>query len=157
MADTTPTPLNQCAQQILCGLSTAALQVIQTLINGQVAVLQSQITFYQTQLLQYDILAIPARAAQTTLQSVVNNVRNSVAVLPAQLVVDCVDLGQFNLNLQESIDVVLGVSEDNLFEIQRLLSFQDELQSQIDQLNSIITQYTQIQDVITICRKHQGA
>ena len=143
--------LNPCVKQILCGLSDATLRTLQSLINGQVAILQAQIVVYQTQLLQYDVLALPVEAARAAAQAVVDKVRNSAYLIPLNLISNCVDLGKFNLNLQQSIDVATAVADDYLYETTRLLSYRDDLNALIAELNAAVTQFTDISSVIDQC------
>lgn len=143
--------LNPCVKQILCSLSDAALGALQGIINGQVALLQAQILIYQTQILQFDVLSLPVQAAQAAGQAVVDNVRSSAALVPLNIISQCVDLGDFNLNLQQSIDVVLSSTEDLLAEATRLLSYREELNAIVTELDGAITQFTDISGIIDQC------
>jgi hypothetical protein len=143
--------LNPCVKAILCGLSSAALNALQAVIDGQVALIQAQIVVYQTQLLQYDVLAIPVEVAQQVAQSYIDKVRNSAILLPLNLITECVDLGDFNLNLQQSIDVALATADDLAYEAIRLLSYRDDLNAIVQELNAALTQFTDIKAVIGEC------
>jgi len=145
------TTLNQCVKQILCGLSDAVLRSLQALIDGQTALIQAQIVIIQTQLLQYDILALPVEAARATAQAVVDKVKKSAFLIPLNLISECVDLGLFNLNLQQSIDAATAVADDYLAEATRILSFRDDLNALVAELNSTLTQFTNIRNVIDEC------
>ncbi len=145
--------LDPCVKTILCTLSDSVLNTLKSLIDGQVALLQAQIVQFQTQVLQYDVIAIPVQAASTVAVSIINEVRSSAALVPLQVIsaAQCVDLGDFNLDLQQSIDQTLSVAEDFVFEAVRLLSFRDELNAIIAEFNAIITQFTDIQSIIDEC------
>jgi hypothetical protein len=143
--------LNPCVKKILCGLSSAALNALQSVIDGQVALIQAQIVVYQTQLLQYDVLAIPVEVAQQVAQSYIDKVRNSAILLPLNLITECVDLGNFNLNLQQSIDVALATADDLAYEATRLLSYRDDLNAIVQELNAALTQFTDIKTIIGEC------
>ena len=143
--------LDPCVKRIICSLSDVALRSIQALIDGQVAILQAQIVVYQAQILQYDILAIPVEAAAAVAQLVVDKVREAAYLIPLNLITECVDLGDFNLNLNQSIDVAVSTAEDAIFEATRLLSFRDELNAIVNELNNIIDQFTDIRSVIDEC------
>jgi hypothetical protein len=127
------------------------LRSLQALINGQITILQAQIVVYQTQLLQYDVLALPVEAAQTAAQAIVNRVKNAAHLIPLDLISGCPDLGKFNLSLQQSIDVATAVADDFLFEATRLLSYRDDLNALITELNAAITQFTDINNIIDQC------
>ena len=143
--------LNPCVKQILCSLSDSALRSVKALINGQILLLETQITVYQAQILQYDILSVPVVAAQQAAQAVVSQVKESAFLIPLNAISQCVDLGSFNLNLQQSIDVALSSANDLLFEATRLLSYSDELNSIVDELNRSIDQFNSISTIIDQC------
>jgi len=143
--------LQPCVKQILCSLSDSALRSVQSLIDGQVAILESQISIYQTQILQYDVISIPVVIAQQAAQAIVDNVRESAYLIPLGAIGDCVDLGNFNLNLQQSIDVSLSAADDFLFEAARLLSYSEELNAIVAELNDSIDQFNNISFVIEQC------
>lgn len=143
--------LDPCVKQILCSLSDAALRSIQILIDGQVALIQAQIVVFQTQILQYDVLGIPIQVAQQAAQAIVDDVKESISFLPLNAVAGCIDLGDFNLNLTQSIDVATSVANDFLNEATRLLSYGDELRGLVNDLNETIDQFTDISSVIDEC------
>lgn len=143
--------LDPCVKQILCALSDSALRSVQGLIDGQVAILEAQIAVYQTQILQYDILSLPVVATQQALQQVVDEVKESAFLIPLNAISQCADLGKFNLNLQQSIDVALGATNDVLFELTRLLSYKEELNFLVSELNNAIDQFTNISAIIDQC------
>lgn len=143
--------LDPCVKQILCSLSDTALRSVQGLINGQIALLEAQIAIYQTQALQYDILTLPIVAAQQAAQAIVDDVRNSAFLIPLNAISQCADLGGFNQNLQQSIDVALSAANDFLFEATRLVSYRDELNALVAELNAIIDQFGDISSIIDQC------
>jgi hypothetical protein len=143
--------LNPCVKAILCGLSSAILNALQAVIDGQVALIRAQITVYQTQLIQYDVLAIPVEMAKQVADSYIEKVRNSAMLVPLNLISECVDLGEFNLNLQQSIDVALATADDLAYEATRLLSYRDDLNAIVQELNDALTQFTDIKSVISEC------
>jgi len=143
--------LNPCVRQVLCGLSSAILNSLQAIIDGQIALLQAQIVAIQTQLLQYDVLAIPIETARAVAQTYVDKVRGSAMLVPLNLISNCADLGQFNLNLQTSIDQALAIADDLTYEATRLLSYRDDLNALVSELNGAISQFTDIKGVISGC------
>ena len=145
------TELNPCVRSILCGLSSAVLNSLQAVIDAQIALIQAQIVVYQLQLLQYDVLATPVQAAQQIAQTYVDKVRGSALLIPLSLISECVDLGTFNLNLQQSIDVALATADELLYEATRLLSYRDDLNAIVEELNTALTQFTDIKSVIGEC------
>jgi hypothetical protein len=90
-------------------------------------------------------------ATQQALQSVVDEVKESAFLIPLNAISQCVDLGLFNLNLQQSIDVALGAANDFLYEATRLLSYSEELNFLVNELNNAIDQFTDISSIIDQC------
>ena len=143
--------LNPCVKLILCALSGAALNALKSIINAQIAILEAQIVVFKTQLLQYDILAIPVEAVQAAANAVVSKVRSSAALVPLNVISQCADIGNFNLNLQQSITFALGTVNDVLGEATRLLSYKNELNALIALLENVINQFNEILDIIDEC------
>lgn len=143
--------LNNCVKDILCTLSDSVLNSLQALIDGQVSILQSQIGVFQAQLLQYDVLAIPVQATQEAAQAVVDEVRSSAFLIPLNAISECVDLGNFNLNLSQSIDIAAADADAILGELNRLLSYREELNALINELNNAIDQFTAVSGIIDQC------
>jgi hypothetical protein len=96
-------------------------------------------------------LVIPVEATQAAANALIQQVRNSATLIPLNLITQCVDLGYFNLNLQQSIDVTLSAVNDTLYEITRLVSYKAELQAIVDALNASIDQFNAILNVIGSC------
>ena len=151
MATPTVAPLEACAKEILCAFSATALRTLQALIDSQVAILQAQIVVYQTQIAQYDILALPVEAAQAIAHKYVDNIKKAAYIVPLNVIAGCLPLGQFNMNLMQSIDVATAVADDLLSEATRLLSYRSELNAIVTELNAAITQFTQISNIIGEC------
>lgn len=143
--------LEVCVKQILCGLSSSVLRSLQTIIDGQIAFLQTQITTFQTQLLQYDVLSIPLQAANTVTQTIVDETKRYANLIPLNVISECVDLGDFNLNLNQSLDLFSNYSNELTYEATRLLSYREELNEIIDKLNVTINQFTDIRSIIDQC------
>ena len=147
--------LNPCVKEILCGLSDAVLRSMQTIIDGQVAILQASLVQIQAQILQYDVLAIPVEATRDAAQVVIDSVRQSVTLVPLNLISNCSELGDFNLNLSQSLDLATSVFDDVAFEATRLLSFRDELNSLVSEINGSIEQFTDIRAIMDQCLARQ--
>ena len=145
--------LNPCVKAILCSLSSGLLIGLQSLIDGQIALIQIQITQYQTQLLQYDVLSIPIEASAALSQAFIDSVRSGAAVIPLSTIANagCSDLGDFNVNLNQVLDVITSASDDVVFEATRLLSYKEELNDIITALNNTTDQFTEINLLIDAC------
>ena len=143
--------LAPCVQTIICALSHAALSALKNIINGQIAILEAQILVFQTQLLQYDILSIPVVAVQAAANAVINKVKGAANLVPLAAISNCVDLGDFNINLSQSIDIATSTANDILSEATRLLSYKTELAAIVQNLKAAIDQFTAILSVIDQC------
>jgi hypothetical protein len=145
------TDLHPCVKAILCGLSDSALRTIQALIDGQVALIRAQITIYQAQLLQYDILSIPIQATKVAAQAIIDKAKSSSYLIPLNVVTGCVDLGDFKVNIMDTLNIATATLDDVVFEATRLLSYRDELNAIVNELNAAITQFTDIRAIIDEC------
>lgn len=143
--------LDPCVKSILCGLGDSALRSIQGLIDAQVALLQAQIAIYQTQLLQFDILALPIEAARAGAQAIIDEALEAATIIPLNLITECVDLGDFNISINEALNLALTGLNDLAFEATRLLSYRDELNAIVSELNATIDQFTDIRSIIDEC------
>jgi hypothetical protein len=143
--------LDQCVKEIICTLSSAALSSLNVLIDGQKSLLQAQITQYQTQLLQYDLIAPAIQASRDAAQLIVDEARSITNFIPLNIIADCVDLGDFYVNISGGIDLAIAYADDLTFEATRLLSYRDELNAIISEFNETIDQLTDIQRIISEC------
>ena len=143
--------LNPCVQQILCALSGTVLGSLNRLIDTQIAALQTQILIIEAQILQYDILTLPLEAAASLARTQIQNIRNSALLVPLNLIAGCTDLGDFNLGLQKSIDNAVADLDSIVGDLTRVLSFKEELNATVAELNGIIDQFQDILATIETC------
>ncbi len=142
---------DDCVKKILCGLSSAVLKEIQILIDGQLAILESAITALQAQILQYDILSIPIKAANTVFQAGITKIKKASTLIPLNWSIDCVDLGDYNLNVQQTVDLAATTADELISELSRLLSYKEELNALFTDLTKALDQFTDISDIIDQC------
>ncbi len=143
--------LQDCVKEILCGLSSAVLKQLKILIDGQIAILETAITALQAQILQYDILSKPIEAANIIFQAGITKVKKASTLIPLDLITDCVDLGDYNLNVQQTIDLASSTTNELTSELSRLLSFKEELNALVTDLTKAVKQFTDITDIIDRC------
>ena len=143
--------LADCVKDILCGLSSAVLRELQVIIDGQVAILQTQVTAVQAQLLQYDILSIPIQSANQVAQAAIGSVKKVTNLVPLNAISECVDLGDMNLDLNKSIDLASAAADEAAFELSRLVSYREELNALVTELNNTIDHLTEVRDLINLC------
>jgi hypothetical protein len=140
-----------CVQQILCSLSESALNDTQNLIDGQITLLQTQIAAYQTQLLQYDLIAPLIIASRNAAQTIVDQGKDVARFIPLRLIEDCADLGNLTEDIQASIGNALYTADDLAFEATRLLSYREELNAIVNELNAAIEELTDFRVLIDEC------
>ena len=143
--------LDPCVKQILCALGAAVLGALNAVIQTQKALLTAQVVALQAQLLALDVATIPLEAARSIANEVLNQARTAATLVPFELIAGCVDLGEFNFSLTESIDSALREVNDLVDDLNRLLSFKEELQLLVDEFNRIIEQFDQILLAIQEC------
>ncbi len=143
--------LEACVKQILCTLSDSALRKLQSIIDSQKALIQVQITAIQTQLIQYDIASKPVVMIKQAADLAIKEIQQTAGIIPLSMISGCGDLGDFNLNLKENMNTALQVYEDTAYELTRLLSYKEELNALVNDLNAMLDQYTEIRDIMDDC------
>jgi len=143
--------LNPCVKQILCALSAPVLAALNAVISSQIALLRAQIVAAQAQLLALDITTAPLELARNIAQGLIDQAKAAATLVPFELIAECADLGDFNVNFVESLDALTADLNDIVDDLQRLLSFKEELQLLVNELEEVIEQFEGIQAVIEEC------
>jgi hypothetical protein len=140
-----------CIRSILCTLAGSVLGALDTIIDTQIIAMQAQITAAQAQLLVLDVATIPLEAARSAANAVLERARSAATLVPLELIAGCAGLGDFNFDLVSSIDDATREFNDIVDDLNRLLSFKEELQALVDELNRVIEQFQEIQLLIQEC------
>lgn len=143
--------LNPCVKEILCALSGAVLNALNTLITAQKTALVVQVTAFQAQLLTLDVATAPAEIARGLALDALNTARSAATLVPIGLITACVDLGDFNVDLVAAVDGLTADLNDTIDDLNRLLSFKEELQFLVNEFLRIIDQFSAIQLAIQEC------
>jgi len=143
--------LNPCVRTILCTLSNPALQVIENAVNAQITFAQTQIIVYQTQLAALEIQLIPLKAARRVAQQVVSTAIGVTQLIPLEIISDCADLGTFNINVSQLANRKLNDALALIDEFSRAISFQQELQLLVDELQGVVAQFEDLKLTIEEC------
>jgi hypothetical protein len=148
--------LHPCTRAILCALSGTVLRSLNGLITGQIIQLEAQVLFLETQLVQYDILALPVQAAADIARAALTEVRNSALLIPIEVIAGCFDLADFNQGLRRSLDFLTAELDSLVGNLTRMLSLRDELAAVIEELNGLIDQFQDILGTIETCGPVSG-
>ena len=143
--------LNACVRTILCSLSKPVIKAIDNAISVQILFLQEQIIVLQAQIAAMQVQIIPLKFVRGLAQEVVRRALGVTQLLPLEIIADCADLGDFNINVSQTIERFLGDALAAIDEVTRLISFQQELQLVVDEIQGIIAQYKDIKLTIEEC------
>lgn len=150
MADPVVT-LADCAVELLCGLGNAAKTLILSVLDKYLAVLDAQIALLEAKLIYLDILTAPIQLLQGTVNQILNELRQISTLIPFQLIEQCLDLSQFTEAISATFDTIQGNINAILTDLNRLLSFRDEVQFLIDDLKQVRAVYRAFLDELAVC------
>jgi hypothetical protein len=142
--------LSPCAQ-LLCGLSAPVRGVIKAALGAQKTLLQAELAPLQAQLLALDVATAPLAFAQSIAESALATARSALSILPTDIVVGCASLGQINVDLVTATDALTADVRAVLDDLNRLLSFQEEIRAVILEFEAIIDRFTALVDLIEVC------
>lgn len=143
--------LDPCVKSILCALSAVVLGALQGIINAQVGLLRAQLAILRAELLKYDIAAVPIEIARNAANAILNDARQAAALLPLSLIAECADLGELNINLVAAIDNETERLNDIIDDASAILSFREELNLAILQVERLIEAFEEILQEIAEC------
>lgn len=143
--------LNPCVKQILCALGQATLNALNTLIVAQIARIDAQIAVFKAQILALDVLILPLQAVKSIAEAAVQAARQSLGLVPLSLIAGCVDLGDFNINLVQTLEDKNAELQDTLTDINRKISIREDLNALVAELDAIREQFADIRVTIAEC------
>lgn len=143
--------LNPCVRQVLCGLSKSVREALRALIAAQVAILQVQIAQLEAYSAYLDVLTLPVSAASSLAEQFIQQVKSAAQVIPLDLIGTCVDVGNLNRAIEDTLNTALQDVNVLTNDLNRLLSFSDEVGALIDDLNETLNLYNAILDIIDLC------
>jgi hypothetical protein len=121
------------------------------IISAQTVVVQTQITQLQATLAALDVALIPVQLAQEVAQTTVDAIRAMANLVPVQLMAGCGDLGNFMVRLNTSLDIATADLNAVIAKANRELSFRDEVSAEIDELNELLTTFSDISLELVSC------
>lgn len=140
-----------CVRLVLCPLGAAFVHAVTSVIALLKAQLAAQRALLQSLLQVIEIQLIPIRAGREAALIVLNQARSAADIIPVELVGNCVRLGRFTADIRSTIDTTIADVQDFSRELEQLLSFQDEVQARLDELDEIIDRYTSIEVSLQGC------
>jgi len=152
MADFTFNPadcnINGCVDLALNELPPSALGPINTGITTAISILQAARVILNLKVINLDILLFPLQLEQTAIQTLIDQVRGNVRLIPSDLAADCPDLGQLNIYVESILDQELAKLKALLFRINRMLSSKIQLNQQLANIDTILQYLTCFQKVL---------
>ena len=146
-----PVDVEECVYTILCGLSASVRNALQNVITSLTASLNAQIVAYRSALLVYDVAVIPLELSRSILNGLLDIARSAATLVPLEIIEGCADLGDFNLDIVTSIDVITAELNDVIDDLNRILSFKDELEFLINELSAVLDNFNDISLVLEEC------
>lgn len=143
--------LANCVQVLLCGLSAAVRNALVALLQGYIAQLGLVVATLKAQLIYLNILTAPVKIADDAVTGVITKVRAAANLVPLSLIGQCVDIGDLNVSIQQNLDVVLADATIIANDLERLLSFGDEIAAKIQSFENTIQFYEQVIATINVC------
>lgn len=119
----------KCLINTLLNLAAAQLEQLKQLILAQIALLDVQIAALILRAAQYDILAQQYRLVAQAIRLQLDEIQNKLNALPVGLLdPSCLEWANINGGINQFFAALRAPLEDILNELERILSFQDELQ-----------------------------
>lgn len=143
--------IDNCAIQLLCGLSAATRNALVQLINGYIIALEAEESLIRVQLLKAQIALAPINLAAQIAEEALQKAKAAANIVPLNLIGQCVSIGNLNLAIQQNLDIILQDIVVITNDLNRLLSIQDAFQAEINQINSTIQYYQNIIATLNAC------
>lgn len=149
--------LSNCVKTILCGLSAATRSALKTLVQGYVAQLEVLVTALEAKLIYLDLLTAPVNVLNSLAQQAIAEVKAGANIVPLDLIGSCIEIGDLNVSIQNNLDALLVDVNIVANDLERLLSFRDEVQAEINNLREVIALYNNVIDALDACVVVQAA
>lgn len=149
--------LANCVQHVLCGLSAGVRSALVVLIKGYINQLQVYETLITARRAYLNILTAPIAIAKNVVDGVITQAKAGANIIPLDLIGDCFEVGQLNESIQANLNLVLVDANILATDLERLLSFGDELDAILVDVNSTIQFYESIIAAIDVCAAAEAA
>lgn len=143
--------LANCVAQVLCGLAAATRAAIASLIDKYLIALRVARAELEAQLVVLDIASAPIIALNNLAQQALLEVKAGANLIPLDLIGNCLDVGRLNETIQANLDIVAGDISIVAQDLARLVSFRDEVEASIRELDRFIDTYLEILEIIDGC------
>ena len=143
--------VEDCVLELFCNLGAAGVEAVKSVLRAQIAVAEAQLAVVRAQILQYDVLLVPVTATQQIAETILGQVEGYAALIPSELAAECVGLGEVNLDLVRLVEPITDKVRSKLAQLQRLLSFRDELEDLERLLVDTVRTFTDIVEAIEAC------
>lgn len=143
--------LTNCVKQVLCGLSAAVQNALVALIKGYIAQLDLYKAQLEAKLVYLAMLSTPPQVLNSLAQTALSEIKAGANIVPLDLVGRCFQVGELNEAIQENLNIVLADANTIANDLSRLLSFRDEVEEAIADVQAVIDLYTEIVATIDAC------
>lgn len=143
--------LPACVQAVLCGLSATTRNALSALVRSYVTQLDIAISGLRAKLVVLNILTVPPQLLNTIVQEVITEVKAGANLIPLSVIGQCIEVGDLNVSIQQNLDLILSDANIIANDLSRLLSFKDEVESLITELQATINTYQQVISMLDAC------
>ena len=140
--------LDACVRTILCGLGNPVLTAINGIVAAQIAQVDAEIVQVEASLALIGIAVAPIQALQGLAETVVGEARALANLIPLQLLTGCADLGNAMVTVNGVLQTPLAAANTYLARANRFLSFQDQQQALLTELQASRTYLLELQTAI---------
>lgn len=141
----------QCVKLVLCGLAASTRNVLLSLLDQYITLLNVEKTRLQALLLEASILSGGASVLNDIVQQQIGLVRSGLNYIPVSAIETCAGLGDFNVTVNGTINTVLAEADKIATDLARYISFGDELNAQVNKIEDAIEVYSHVQITLRAC------
>lgn len=127
-----------CAKVVLAQLPSEVLSAIKSICDAAKTGLQTLKTGYQSLQVSIDIDLFPLKLKKTALDKIISEAREKAKIIPAEMVIQCPQLGAINTTIEGAIVGQLEGIANIVFDIDRLTSVKIGYTAQVEQVDSAL-------------------
>lgn len=143
--------VENCVIKILCSLSETTISALHALLQQYIAQLTAKKALLEAQLLKAHVARIPLETAEGFVQTQIAILRKGLAYVPSNVLTSCTGIDNLKGQISSTLDILLYDFEIITQDLERLLSFGDELNSLIDKITTEILFYQDTLFVLANC------
>lgn len=124
-----------CAKLVLPQFPKEVLNAIKSIASSAKTGLQTLKATKQELILSMDIALAPLQAKKSALDALLSQAREATKIIPAEMVVQCPQLGAINTVFESALVGQLEGAANIVFDVNRLTSIKTDLNAQLSQID----------------------